>query len=90
MLVVVIGYAATRWALDHLLCGEELEDLVDAPFDWRGLVLLTSCALNFGRPLRNPHWAESLGALVPSSSVAWLLVGRQAEGASLRAARRPR
>jgi hypothetical protein len=33
MLVVVIGYAATRWALDHLLCGEELEDLVDAPFD---------------------------------------------------------
>jgi broad specificity phosphatase PhoE len=33
--VVVIGHAATRWALDHLLCGEELEDLVEAPFDWK-------------------------------------------------------
>jgi broad specificity phosphatase PhoE len=33
--VVVIGHAATRWALDHLLTGTPLEDLVSAPFDWR-------------------------------------------------------
>jgi broad specificity phosphatase PhoE len=33
--VVVIGHAATRWALDHLLAGKPLEELVDAPFDWR-------------------------------------------------------
>jgi len=24
-----------RWALDHLLAGRALEELVDAPFDWR-------------------------------------------------------
>ena len=33
--VVVIGHSATRWALDCLLNGEALEDLVDAPFDWQ-------------------------------------------------------
>jgi len=33
--IVVIGHSATRWALDHLLSGVALEDLVDAPFDWR-------------------------------------------------------
>ena len=33
--VVVIGHSATRWALDHLLCGAALEDLLDAPFAWR-------------------------------------------------------
>jgi broad specificity phosphatase PhoE len=33
--VVVIGHAATRWALDHLLAGAPLEDLVAAPFGWR-------------------------------------------------------
>lgn len=33
--VVVIGHSATRWAFDHLLGGVALEDLVDAPFDWR-------------------------------------------------------
>ncbi len=33
--VVVIGHSATRWALDHLLSGVALEDLVDAPFEWR-------------------------------------------------------
>ena len=33
--VIVIGHSATRWALDHLLCGAELKDLVDAPFQWQ-------------------------------------------------------
>jgi broad specificity phosphatase PhoE len=33
--VLVIGHAATRWSLDHLLDGAALEDLVEAPFDWR-------------------------------------------------------
>jgi broad specificity phosphatase PhoE len=33
--VLVIGHSATRWALDHLLAGRSLDDIVDAPFDWR-------------------------------------------------------
>ena len=33
--VLVIGHTATRWALDHLLKGEPLEELVRAPFAWR-------------------------------------------------------
>jgi broad specificity phosphatase PhoE len=33
--VLVIGHAATRWALDHLLLGVPLADLVGAPFDWQ-------------------------------------------------------
>jgi broad specificity phosphatase PhoE len=33
--VVVIGHAATRWALDHLLLGVPLPDLVGAPFAWQ-------------------------------------------------------
>jgi broad specificity phosphatase PhoE len=33
--VVVVGHSATRWALDHLLAGATLDDLVTAPFDWR-------------------------------------------------------
>ncbi len=33
--VIVIGHAATRWALEHLLAGRALEDLVDAPFAWQ-------------------------------------------------------
>jgi broad specificity phosphatase PhoE len=33
--VVVIGHAATRWALDHLLLGAALEDLVSTPFEWQ-------------------------------------------------------
>jgi broad specificity phosphatase PhoE len=33
--VVVIGHTATRWALDHLLTGRPLEDLVSAPFTWQ-------------------------------------------------------
>jgi len=33
--VLVIGHSATRWALEHLLAGRALEDLVDAPFAWQ-------------------------------------------------------
>jgi broad specificity phosphatase PhoE len=33
--VVVIAHSANRWALDHLLGGVPLEDLVDAPFAWQ-------------------------------------------------------
>lgn len=33
--VLLVGHSATRWALDHLLDGEPLTSLVDAPFDWR-------------------------------------------------------
>lgn len=33
--VVVIAHSANRWALDHLLHGVPLEDLVDAPFNWQ-------------------------------------------------------
>jgi len=32
--IVVIGHAATRWALEHLLEGTPLEELVGAPFQW--------------------------------------------------------
>jgi 2,3-bisphosphoglycerate-dependent phosphoglycerate mutase len=33
--VVLIGHVATRWALDHVAHGQPLEELIDAPFDWR-------------------------------------------------------
>ncbi|RBQ14350.1 histidine phosphatase family protein [Spongiactinospora rosea] len=33
--VLVIAHSANRWALQHLLHGEALEDLVDAPFGWQ-------------------------------------------------------
>jgi broad specificity phosphatase PhoE len=33
--VLVIGHAATRWGLDHLLRGVRLADLVDSPFEWQ-------------------------------------------------------
>jgi len=33
--VCVIAHSANRWALDHLLHGTPLEELVDAPFAWR-------------------------------------------------------
>jgi hypothetical protein len=33
--VVVIGHSATKWALDCLLNGMTLEELVDAPFGWQ-------------------------------------------------------
>jgi hypothetical protein len=32
--VVLIGHSANRWALDHLLHGTTLEELV-GPFDWQ-------------------------------------------------------
>ena len=33
--VVVISHSANKWALDCLLDGAALEDLVDAPFNWQ-------------------------------------------------------
>ncbi len=33
--VLVIGHAATRWALDHLLLGVPIAEIVGAPFDWQ-------------------------------------------------------
>lgn len=33
--ILLIGHTATRWALDHLLDGRPLEEVVTAPFDWR-------------------------------------------------------
>jgi broad specificity phosphatase PhoE len=33
--VVVVGHSAIRWALDHLLVGAALHDLVVAPFAWQ-------------------------------------------------------
>jgi alpha-ribazole phosphatase/probable phosphoglycerate mutase len=33
--VLVIAHSANRWALDCLLGGADLRDLVDAPFAWR-------------------------------------------------------
>jgi broad specificity phosphatase PhoE len=33
--IVVIAHSANRWALDHLVHGITLEELVDAPFDWQ-------------------------------------------------------
>jgi 2,3-bisphosphoglycerate-dependent phosphoglycerate mutase len=33
--VLLIGHVATRWALDHFVHGQPLEDLVDAPFSWQ-------------------------------------------------------
>ena len=33
--LVIVGHAATRWAIQHLIDGEKLEDVVGAPFEWR-------------------------------------------------------
>jgi broad specificity phosphatase PhoE len=33
--IVVIAHSANRWALDHLVDGTPLEELVDAPFAWQ-------------------------------------------------------
>jgi alpha-ribazole phosphatase/probable phosphoglycerate mutase len=33
--VLLIAHSANRWALDCLLQGRELRELVDAPFDWQ-------------------------------------------------------
>jgi broad specificity phosphatase PhoE len=54
--IMVIGHSATRWALEHLLEGVELERLVAAPFEWQEgwtFVLETASpqAAERGRPL---------------------------------------
>ncbi len=33
--VLIVGHSATRWALQHLVEGTPLEELVDAPFAWK-------------------------------------------------------
>jgi broad specificity phosphatase PhoE len=33
--VLVVGHSATRWALDYLLAGAALAELLVAPFDWQ-------------------------------------------------------
>jgi alpha-ribazole phosphatase/probable phosphoglycerate mutase len=33
--VLVVSHAAPRWALQHLIDGRPLEELVGAPFDWQ-------------------------------------------------------
>jgi alpha-ribazole phosphatase/probable phosphoglycerate mutase len=33
--VVVIAHSANKWSLDCLLCGRDLAELVNAPFDWQ-------------------------------------------------------
>lgn len=33
--VCVVAHSANRWALDVLVLGKKIEDLVGAPFDWR-------------------------------------------------------
>ncbi len=43
--IVVIAHSANRWALDHLVHGNPLEELVDAPFDWQeGWVYLVNAS----------------------------------------------
>ena len=34
--VLLIAHSANRWALQHLLLGAPLEDIVAAPFEWQG------------------------------------------------------
>lgn len=33
--ILLVSHSANRWALQHLLNGGPLEDVVDAPFDWQ-------------------------------------------------------
>ena len=33
--VLVIGHTATRWAFDHLLNGQPLEEILEADFEWQ-------------------------------------------------------
>ena len=33
--IVLIGHAATRWSLQHLVDGEDLDEVVGAPFEWQ-------------------------------------------------------
>ena len=46
--ILVIAHSANRWALDHLVNGASLEELVDAPFEWREgwLYVLSANALS--------------------------------------------
>ncbi|RKN66010.1 histidine phosphatase family protein [Streptomyces klenkii] len=49
--VLVIAHSANKWALDYLLTGASIEDLVDAPFNWQEGWHYT---LPTGRPGRAP------------------------------------
>lgn len=52
--VLLIGHSATFWALDHLLHGTALEDLVGAPFQWReGWLYILPTSVTGGRPVRD-------------------------------------
>ena len=33
--IVLIAHSANRWALEHLLAGKDLRELVAAPFEWQ-------------------------------------------------------
>jgi broad specificity phosphatase PhoE len=33
--VVLVGHSVTRWALDHLITGVPLQELIEAPFAWQ-------------------------------------------------------
>ena len=33
--MLVIGHAATRWGLDHLIAGISLEELIEQDFGWQ-------------------------------------------------------
>ena len=33
--IVVVGHSATRWALEHVVTGRPLEELVEEPFEWQ-------------------------------------------------------
>jgi broad specificity phosphatase PhoE len=33
--VLLVAHSANRWALDHLVCGRDIAELLTAPFDWQ-------------------------------------------------------
>jgi alpha-ribazole phosphatase/probable phosphoglycerate mutase len=52
--VLLIGHSATLWALDHLLHGTALEDLVSVPFQWReGWLYILPTSGTGSRPVRD-------------------------------------
>jgi broad specificity phosphatase PhoE len=55
--ILVIGHSATRWALEHLLDGAELEQLVTAPFEWQEgwSFVLGGSTPRAGKPGRPPR-----------------------------------
>jgi 2,3-bisphosphoglycerate-dependent phosphoglycerate mutase len=54
--ILVIGHSATRWAIDHLLNGEALEELVAAPFAWQeGWIYLLPSSPPAGRHAGSPR-----------------------------------